>query len=122
MLFNDSSAHLLFVLCIIAEQINTNLNSPVFAITADSTFASLTANTSYMYSYIKISNSECSVCMLTWPLIYCFTDDLGFFFYNFLTLVLNFIFPLALNVNFKKNIRLSQLYRSKSSPTTSLML
>lgn len=41
--------------------------------------------------------------MLTWPLIYCFTDVLGFFsFNNFLTLVLNFIFPLALNVNFKK--------------------
>lgn len=97
MLFNDSSDHLLYVLCIIAEQINTNLNSPVFA------FASLTTNTSYMYSYIKILNSECSVCMLTWPLIYCFTDDLGFFFYNFLTLVLNFIFPLALNVNKKKN-------------------
>lgn len=80
MLFSDSSDHLLYVLCIIAEQINTNLNSPVFAITADSTFASLTINISYMYSYIKILNSECSVCMLTWPLIYCFTYDLGFFF------------------------------------------
>lgn len=58
MLFIDSLDHLLYVLCIIAEQINTNLNSPVVAITADSTFASLTRNTRYMYSYIKILNSE----------------------------------------------------------------